>query len=80
MSRRGTRRSWRAQDRLFSAISADLARAAAVKPEGYEADPEAYACPDGPYCSDPECRAENARRATRRRSTFTGSFEEVSRG
>lgn len=28
-----------------------------------EADPEVYACPDGATCTDPECRAENARRA-----------------
>lgn len=26
-------------------------------PEGYEADPEKFACPDGPYCKDPECIA-----------------------
>ncbi len=26
-------------------------------PAGYEADPARYACPDGPYCADPECVA-----------------------
>lgn len=24
-------------------------------PKGYEANPEAWACPDGPYCRDPDC-------------------------
>jgi hypothetical protein len=57
-----TRRSHRQQERLYRAIGADLARAAAQPPEGYEADPEIYACPQGPYCADPECVAENERK------------------
>jgi hypothetical protein len=53
-----SRRSLRAQDRLFNDISRQI-RAAAVQ---READPAVYACPDGSRCLDPECVAENARR------------------
>jgi hypothetical protein len=35
-------------------------------PESLEVDPEIYACPDGPRCQDPECIAENERRAKER--------------
>lgn len=31
-----------------------------------EADPNIYACPDGPLCRDPACVEENKRRASMR--------------
>jgi hypothetical protein len=57
-----TRRSPKAQLQLYRAIGRSLARAAAQTtagpaPEGYEADPVEWPCPDGPYCKDPECIA-----------------------
>jgi len=63
-----TRRSRRNQDRLYRAIAAELARAAAKTssptsspaPPGYEADPALWPCPDGPYCRDPLCLADKA--------------------
>lgn len=60
-----TRRSPRNQDRLYRDICRQLARAAFAAPPGYEADPELYACPDGPYCRDPLCLAENSREEAR---------------
>lgn len=59
-----TRRSRRNQEILYRSLGAQLARAASVSraPAGYEADPQVFACPDGPYCNDPACMAENARR------------------
>ncbi len=32
-------------------------------PEGYEADPEEWPCPDGPYCRAPDCVRLRAMRA-----------------
>jgi hypothetical protein len=31
-------------------------------PEGYEANPDHWCCPDGPYCMDHACLEENQRR------------------
>ena len=59
-----TRRSPKEQERLYREIGRTLARkakeAADKAPEGYEADPNEWPCPDGPYCKDPECAALKA--------------------
>jgi hypothetical protein len=59
-----TRRSPKGQERLYRQIGRVLARkakeAADKAPEGYEADPNEWPCPDGPYCKDPECAALKA--------------------
>lgn len=36
-------------------------------PEGYEADPAVWACPDGPFCRDRDCVAEARARAEKLR-------------
>ena len=59
-----TRRSPKGQERLYRELGRVLARkakeAADRPPEGYEADPNEWPCPDGPYCKDPECAALKA--------------------
>jgi hypothetical protein len=62
-----TRRSLKGQDRLYREIGRTLARKAKEAataprdvPEGYEADPSEWPCPDGPHCKDPECAATKA--------------------
>lgn len=59
-----TRRSPKGQERLYRGIGRTLARKAKEAtnkaPEGYEADPNEWPCPDGPYCKDPGCAALKA--------------------